>query len=129
LFIAFYRCDIQTYTGLNVPFSNQFNLELKVNTLLFPDRFLYELDQCQDVIRLGIGVIDKEVSMQRADLRVANTGALQTGGFDQSSGVIAWWVLNCSIFTVTSSRVEFDRRSSAARTIASSSSRFRILVR
>ena len=51
------------------------------------------LDEPKDGTGGGALIIDEEIGMEGADHCSANTGAFQTGGFDQPAGMILGWVL------------------------------------
>src|SRR5512141_619568 len=76
-----------------LPLTDQLDLQFQLNALLFFYRLHHQLDQRPDVFGSGRAVIDEEIAMQRADLRVADAGPFQARGFDQPAGVIAVRVL------------------------------------
>src|SRR4026207_56015 len=77
----------------SLPFTDQFDLQLKINALFLLHSFPHQLDQSQNIFSLCIRMINKEISVHRADLSITDPEALQTRGFDQPTRIISIRIL------------------------------------
>src|SRR5271157_383206 len=75
------------------PFTNQFNFQFQRNSKLSLDSPLRQFNQRADIAGLCLAMIDEKVSMYNADLSVTDASSFQSRGFDQSSSVIVWRIL------------------------------------
>ena len=81
-------------------FSHDLDLKLQPNALGALDFVANLLDQLNEIRgrrwRFGISLCDQPVGVHRAHDRPADACAFQAGGFDETTGVVAWRILECA---------------------------------